>query len=34
MTDEMHITHYYKRLSMIDLMFGDHAHHLKRFMAL
>lgn len=34
MTDEMHITHYFKRLAMIDLMFGDHAHHMKRYMAL
>jgi alkylation response protein AidB-like acyl-CoA dehydrogenase len=34
MTDEMHITHYFKRLAMIDVMFGDHTHHLKRFMAL
>lgn len=34
MTDEMHITHYFKRLAMIDTMFGDHAHHLKRYMAL
>jgi hypothetical protein len=30
----MHISHYYKRLAMIDLMFGDHYHHMKRFMAL
>ncbi|MEM9684165.1 MAG: acyl-CoA dehydrogenase family protein [Pseudomonadota bacterium] len=34
MTDEMHISHYFKRLAMIDTVFGDHSHHLKRFMAL
>ncbi len=34
MTDEMQITHYFKRLAMIDLMFGDHAYHLKRYAAL
>jgi alkylation response protein AidB-like acyl-CoA dehydrogenase len=33
MTDEMAIGHYFKRLAMIDLMFGDHAHHLKRYAA-
>jgi alkylation response protein AidB-like acyl-CoA dehydrogenase len=33
MTDEMSIGHYFKRLAMIDLMFGDHAHHLKRYAA-
>lgn len=34
MTDEMHISHYFKRLTMIDMMFGDHAYHLKRYPAL
>jgi alkylation response protein AidB-like acyl-CoA dehydrogenase len=34
MTDEMHISHYFKRLSMIDTLFGDHAYHLKRYQAL
>ncbi len=34
MTDEMHISHYFKRLTMIDTMFGDHAYHLKRYAAL
>jgi len=33
MTDEMHISHYFKRLAMIDVMFGDHAHHMKSYMA-
>lgn len=32
MTDEMHISHYFKRLAMIDTMFGDHSHHMKQFM--
>ena len=34
MTDEMHISHYFKRLTMIDTMFGDHAYHLKRYVTL
>ena len=34
MTDEMQISHYFKRLTMIDLMFGDHAYHLKRYAGL
>jgi alkylation response protein AidB-like acyl-CoA dehydrogenase len=34
MTDEMHISHYFKRLAMIDTMFGDHSHHMKQYMAL
>jgi alkylation response protein AidB-like acyl-CoA dehydrogenase len=34
MTDEMHISHYFKRLTLIDTMFGDHAYHLKRYAAL
>ncbi|MFT5447594.1 MAG: alkylation response protein AidB-like acyl-CoA dehydrogenase [Gammaproteobacteria bacterium] len=34
MSDEMNVGHYFKRLSMIDIMFGDHAWHLKRFAAL
>jgi len=33
MTDEMAIGHYFKRLAMIDVMFGDHTHHLKRYAA-
>ena len=31
MTDEMSIGHYFKRLTMIDVMFGDAAYHLKRY---
>lgn len=34
MTDEMHISHYFKRLTMIDTMFGDYSHHMKQYMAL
>ena len=31
MTDELSIGHYFKRLTAINTMFGDVAHHLKRF---
>ena len=31
MSEEMSIGHYFKRLAMIDVMFGDQAYHLKRF---
>ena len=31
MTDELRIGHYFKRLTTINTMFGDVAHHLKRF---
>lgn len=31
MTDELSIGHYFKRLTMIDTMFGNVDHHLKRF---
>lgn len=31
MTDEYPIGHYFKRLMAIDVMFGDHNHHLNRF---
>ncbi len=34
MTDELAIGHYFKRLTMIDTMFGNVDHHLKRFGAL
>ena len=34
MTDELHVGHYFKRLAMIDVMFGNADHHLKRFVAL
>ena len=31
MTDELPVSHYFKRLMMIDAMFGNAAHHLARF---
>jgi alkylation response protein AidB-like acyl-CoA dehydrogenase len=31
MTDEYKIGHYFKRLSMIDTLFGDVDYHLERF---
>ena len=34
MTDEVAVGHYFKRLTMIDVMFGDQSWHLKRFAAL
>lgn len=33
MSEEMAIGHYFKRLSMIDVQFGNTAHHLRRFAA-
>jgi alkylation response protein AidB-like acyl-CoA dehydrogenase len=30
-TDEAQISHYFKRLTMLELMFGDADHHLARF---
>ena len=34
MTEEMAVSHYFKRLTMIDIMFGDAAYHLKRYASL
>ena len=34
MTEEMAVGHYFKRLTMIDVMLGDEAYHLKRYAAL
>ena len=34
MTDELSVSHYFKRLTMIGTLFGDADHHLKRFAAL
>ena len=34
MTDELRVGHYFKRLTMIDVMFGNKDHHLRRYMAL
>ena len=34
MTDELNVGHYFKRLTIIDTLFGNVDHHLKRFGAL
>jgi pimeloyl-CoA dehydrogenase small subunit len=34
MTDELSVGHYFKRLTMIDTMFGNVDHHLKRYASL
>ncbi|MDF1791038.1 MAG: acyl-CoA dehydrogenase family protein [Thalassobaculaceae bacterium] len=34
MTDEMAVGHYFKRLRLIDVAFGNTGHHLKRFIDL
>ena len=34
MTEEMSVGHYFKRLTMIDVMFGDETYQLKRYAAL
>ena len=34
MAEEMAVGHYFKRLTMIDVMLGDEAYHLKRYAAL
>ena len=34
MTDELNVGHFFKRLTMIDTMFGNVEHHLKRYAAL
>ena len=31
MTDELNVGHYFKRLTMMDTLFGNVDHHLKRF---
>ncbi len=31
MTDELNVGHYFKRLTMIETMFGDQDHHLKKY---
>ena len=33
-TDEMRISHYFKRATMLEASFGNTEHHLKRYMAL
>ena len=34
MTEEMAVGHYFKRLTMIDVMFGGEAYHLRRYASL
>ncbi len=34
MTDDMAVGHYFKRMTMIDVQFGNAAHHLRRFATL
>ena len=34
MTDELHIGHFFKRVTMMDTLFGNVDHHLKRYTAL
>jgi alkylation response protein AidB-like acyl-CoA dehydrogenase len=34
MTDELNVGHFFKRLTMIDTMFGNVDHHLKRYASL
>ena len=34
MTDELNVGHYFKRLTMIDTLFGNVDHHLKRYASL
>ena len=34
MTDELNVGHYFKRLTMIDTLFGSIDHHLKRYASL
>lgn len=33
MTDELGISHYFKRLLLLNTLFGDSEHHLKRYLA-
>ena len=33
MTDELSVGHYFKRLTMIEVLFGNTDHHLKQFSA-
>ena len=34
MTDELNVGHYFKRLTVIDTLFGNVDHHLKRYASL
>jgi alkylation response protein AidB-like acyl-CoA dehydrogenase len=33
MTDELGISHYFKRLLLLNTLFGDGEHHLRRYLA-
>ena len=34
MTDELHVGHFFKRVTMMDTLFGNVDHHLKRYTSL
>jgi alkylation response protein AidB-like acyl-CoA dehydrogenase len=34
MTDELNVGHYFKRLALLDTLYGNVDHHLKRYAAL
>jgi alkylation response protein AidB-like acyl-CoA dehydrogenase len=34
MTDELNVGHYFKRVIMLDTLYGDVDHHLKRYLSL
>jgi len=34
MTDELNVGHYFKRLTMLDALYGNVDHHLKRYASL
>jgi hypothetical protein len=34
MTDELNVGHYFKRLTIIDTLYGSTDHHLRRYGAL
>jgi alkylation response protein AidB-like acyl-CoA dehydrogenase len=34
MTDELNVGHYFKRLTMLDTLYGNADHHLKRYASL
>jgi alkylation response protein AidB-like acyl-CoA dehydrogenase len=34
MTDELPVSHFFKRMTMIDLSFGNRDHHLERLVAM
>ncbi|HXR95366.1 MAG TPA: acyl-CoA dehydrogenase family protein, partial [Rhizomicrobium sp.] len=34
MTDELNVGHYFKRLTLLEMLYGSRDHHLRRFAAL